>query len=90
MICLAKSNCIVFHNDKYNLIDTLAFGMSYFMFEPINILIYTVISRENWWFIVPINVAMKTLILSVLRTLNGFLLSKFLPFWSIFVICIQN
>lgn len=74
---------------KYNLIDTLAFGMSYFMFEPINILIYTVISRENWWFIVPINVAMKTLILSVLRTLNGFLLSKFLPFWSIFVICIH-
>ena len=74
---------------KYNIIDTLAFGLSYFMFEPINMLVYTIILRENWWFIVPINVLMKTILISIVRSIHGFFFIKFIPFWAIFVISIH-
>lgn len=76
-------------DEKYNLIDTLAFGLSYFMFEPINMLVYTIISRDNWWSLVPINVFGKTILIKILKTINEkYMLFQFIPSWIIYVISI--
>ena len=70
-----------------SLLDTLAFGVSHMMFEPINMLIYTIINRENWWSLVPINVFFKSIFIKLISLLP-ISYAYFFIAWSFFNISI--
>lgn len=53
--------------EKYNVVDTISFGISFYMFEPLNAIVYTTINRANWWNMVPINVLIKLPVLYFLK-----------------------
>jgi hypothetical protein len=73
-------------NNSYNTIDTVCFGASYYLFEPINMLVYSSINRNNWWNIVPINIGFKIPILYGFQFIPyQYSLFIFFPFWFVYV-----
>lgn len=69
----------------YNFIDTLSFGMTFYLFEPLNALVYTAINRTNWWNIVPVNIAVKVPVLYLFKFVEStYTLFVFIPFWVVY------
>lgn len=74
---------------KYDPVGTIAFGLSFFVFEPLNALVYTSIDRTNWWSIVPINVVVKLPLLYFFKLVpEEFSIYTFLIAWVLYVFLI--
>lgn len=84
MILKAIDSMFTFDRN-YNFIDTISFGVSFYLFEPINALVYTAINRTNWWNIVPVNIGVKIPVLYFFKFVpRVYSLFVFVPFWIIY------
>lgn len=86
LLMVLKAIDFIFTFDRnYNFIDTISFGVSFYLFEPINALVYTAINRTNWWNIVPVNIGIKIPVLYFFKYVpNTYTMLVFVPFWIIY------
>lgn len=67
-----------FVNIDISFTDTIAFGLSYYLYEPVYQLIFTNLHRQNWWLNVPIATLFKPFVFNV--CINVDLIDSLIPF----------